>query len=270
MHVEPIHYERELEPGVPMPVAADPTVPDPTSVAPSPEDSGNVTPVDIEASSRGSSVNGSVSSRGRSPSGLFTPLTAENSRPPTPKLRSSELGDAHYESPLKHVLTAEQMSGADEATGAPSAGVDDISGPLENVDDALPSAQVLTENAETPTEVLDESQPGIDSVETTELDELNLEYPSDTEEPATASTGDNQQVGLDKNADPDANGDAVPVNGEVVTESVGTSNAEDVSGVASGEPKNGVSVDDVPEQDSQDKLNGEASYVVLLLPWAWC
>lgn len=298
VHVEAVHYERELEPGVPMPVAADPSVPDPTSVAPSPKDSGAVTPADADAStSRDSSVNGSISSRDRSPSGLFTPLTAENSRPPTPKLRSTDLGDAHYESPLKHVVTAEQLASADGVAGTPSAGIDDAPVPSENASDTLPSTHPLAESTVVPTEDLEDSQPNVVPVVATELDELNLEYPSDTEVPAAVSTEDNQQTGehvvpstnvhADSDTDVEPDHDSlrrvtavapeptegaegvitakptveVPVNGEAVAKSAAINGVEDASDIASDELENGVSLNEGPEQDTQAKLNGAATYV---------
>lgn len=297
MQVESVHHERELEPGVPMPVAADPTVPDPTSVAPSPKESVPVTPVEVDAStSRSSSVSGSVSSRRRSPSGLFTPLTAENSRPPSPNLRSSDL-DTHYESPLKHAVTAEQL--ADEAASASSASIDDASVQPENDHDSVLSTQSLAQSSVAPTEDLDDSQPAIESVDATELDELNLEYPSDTEEPAVISAEDSPRTGEevvpDANVDADADGDVdpdcaplrhapsvardlvedaevvtttepaveVPTNGEAVAVSTRPDDVEDASGVASEGAKNGVPLDDGPEQDTHAKQSGDVPYVIL-------
>ncbi|KAH9922071.1 uncharacterized protein B0H18DRAFT_526872 [Fomitopsis serialis] len=189
-------HERMLEPGVPMPVSADPTVPDPTSVAPSPGETETVTPAEVDASgastSRDSSVSGRPSSRDRSPSGLFT---ADNSRAVTPKLRSSDLGDGPVESPLKQVVTAEQLSGVDEPDGA-STDVDDAQYVAVDADaPQLPEPPtVIAEESD----VASSQQALIDTVDrkrengaaaTSELDELNLEYPSDTEEQPAISGG---------------------------------------------------------------------------------
>ena len=62
----------------------------------------------------------------------------------------------------------------------------------------------------------------------------------------------------------------VPVNGEAVTESAAINGVEDASDIASDELKNGVSLNEGPEQDTQAKLNGAATYVKLLENWARC
>ncbi|TFY57401.1 hypothetical protein EVJ58_g7036, partial [Rhodofomes roseus] len=227
-------HDRMLEPGVPMPVAADPTVPDPTSVAPSPGETSVATPAEIEApqmdvsTSRDSSISGETSSRGRSPSGLFTPLTAENSRPATPKLRTSDLGDGHLESPLKNVVTADELAAADKVDTVSAAISDEIpESPKAAADSQPPELSAVT--AERSRDVspgwvdlqgpspewIDPQEPR-GTAPTAELDELNLEYPSDTEEQSAISASaeekqdDDVHVNLDTSLDADAEGDVDP------------------------------------------------------------
>lgn len=294
VRVEPAHYERELEPGVPMPVAADPTVPDPTSVAPSPRESVVVASAEVDLSSRSSSISGGILSRGRSPSGLFTPLTADNSRPPSPNLRSADF-DKHFESPLKHAVTAEQLVKADDAETPSSTYIQEASVQPEDDNNSVLSTQPLVQSAKAPTEDLDDFEPVIEPVAANQLDELNLEYPSDTEEPTAVFLKDNQwaggdavpdgntDVGVDGDVDPDhapsvagntaddvevvtTTGPAVEVliNDEAVVVSTALDGVEDTSDLASEESKNDVPSDDGSQENAPLKQDGDGLYVILL------
>ncbi|KZT72327.1 hypothetical protein DAEQUDRAFT_809209 [Daedalea quercina L-15889] len=262
-------HERELEPGVPMPVAADPTVPDPTSVAPSPGETGLSTPFEVDvpqvdaSTSRDSSVSAGTSSQGGSPSGLFTPLTAENSRPATPKLRTNDLGDGHFESPLKRVVTAEQLAMADEADSAPTGGADDIQEPVEVDVDASqstqpPAARPAESDVDSTLPAPSDSteQPQAHGIpDASELDELNLEYPSDSEEQLTVLAGEEQRAGdrvnPDTSLDPDAEGDVDPdYIPEQPTPVVGLDITEDIGAVTTDEPKANTSKDAVDGDDT--------------------
>lgn len=108
-----VHEEPEpmLQPGVPMPVSADPDVPDPASLHASPMDSPKPAPAEDENDSDGSDVAGTNTaiasaippslfknmSGHRTVSGLFTPMSESSSYPPSPNMEDATDAQAEPE-----------------------------------------------------------------------------------------------------------------------------------------------------------------------------
>ncbi|CCL99195.1 uncharacterized protein FIBRA_01210 [Fibroporia radiculosa] len=199
-----------LADGVPMPISADPTVPDPASVehtpAPAELEATPQLPAATNASTRASSITSDGPSRGKSLSGLFTPLTAENSLLDSPKARLLDIGEDKFaESPLKQSVTAEALAAAEE-TSLP----EDYSGHKRNM---VVAQDPNDEQAASP--FLTPQDAGPQDAQQHDIDELILEYPSDSETVGNLVQFQSQPGGNDPFVDVHDGADDIDAEGDV-------------------------------------------------------